>query len=181
MPNNDEFPISVEFPQVEYSDAGAQLPFLLHVIIHEIAHNIDQTDDFYYRWRVHHKLYQNSILEIYRLCFYECDAASDFLKPAETNNLYHRLYDTTDWMTLYSGSEGEDFADSFALFVLVKKISQRADYKIKLPNGAEYSVKALMNSEIYKEKIAMLEEILTTLPKNIVPFVELKNRPLLRY
>lgn len=167
MPNDNSFKTSPEYPRIEVSIDGSEISFLYIMLVHELAHNLPRTKEFSAKWKARHDKYSGVVTEDF--CFYWChEPDSVLLKASQSEELFHRLFSQTDWINVYSKSTEEDFADSFAFYVLIKKNGPRSDYVFTVPNGSKYSLRNLMSTLIFSDKMKLLEEAFKSLPKETI-------------
>ncbi len=161
--NTDDFPVIAGLPSVEVTLQGKPVIFLYPLLVHEMAHNLSRSGDFQSRWDARHEKYASIVPEVQDFCFYWC-AGQKLALVSQAEDLYSRMYTQTDWYNAYSRVSEEDFADSFAYYVLIQKGGEGSDYKTITPNGTAYSLRQLMGTPLYKEKMDLLAEAYATLP-----------------
>ena len=164
VPNTDEFLVSEKLPIVTVSLKHSPVLFLYSIIIHELGHNLPRSIGFRSRWEARQELGKVIIPEYTEFCSYWCNGKAT-LKIEKSEDLYNRIYTKTDWLTLYSNSAEEDFADSFAYYVLIHFTAPDGDYQVKMPSGTQYSVRKLMESPLYERKMSLLKEAYAMLPR----------------
>ena len=99
---------------------------------------------------------ENDFLNRSFLCFYWCNGNS--IAPSSVSQLYSDLF-ATDFISIYATTQPwDDFADSFAYFLMNKNLN--TTYLLHTNQGASYDIMAKLRSPVWNKKFQFLVQFL---------------------
>ena len=171
--NQEENTHSFQFVSENKDDHQA----LFYILIHELGHLMDfsygvTSQDWMYNsttsWSELSWKYWGSALpaqsfkNIKKLCFYNCKEENK-IESDELEEMYRGLMNS-NFISFYSTvNPKEDFAESFAYYILIKEL----DFKIDLIgfNGIAFDLSQKIFSSSYNEKYLFMEDFIKMLKK----------------
>jgi hypothetical protein len=161
VPNDETYQNRDDLPRVQIRLSGQEPGFLYFMLAHELGHNINRDRNFLDRWRKTYHSPLNAVIQSKKFCRYWC-GTKEALDPSEIPAIYGNLYGQSVLPTTYGAAdEEEDFADSFAIYVV---LLSGGSYEVLLPDGSVFSLRDLYNSPRFAENLALLKEAYALLP-----------------
>ena len=151
--NDNQFKLESDLPVVR---TDGQLSFLYFLLIHELGHTVERTNAELNEWAALSSDEKNKFPGKENLCSYWCHTSP--IARARAASMYENLFAHTDFLSMYAARlEEEDFADSFAFYVMIEVMKHT--YEVRMPGGTVYDVGAKLHSPVFEKKLRLLAQI----------------------
>jgi hypothetical protein len=144
-----DFTENPQLPKVRVTPAKiADLPAVAYTLLHELGHSFDYQRDEQKSWKALFKDFKDKK----SICLNRCK--DRFLDPTKSDAFYESLHENGFLTQLAALNSMEDFAESFALYVLTEQLG--ADFVLET-STEKFSTRELIHAPEFAPKLSYLK------------------------